>query len=48
MTSDLMTDLEREVIIHAYKKFWSWIEAVMEATWFSLNKCVCYMHVNIP
>jgi hypothetical protein len=32
MTSDLVTDLDREVIIHACKKFWSWIEAVMEAT----------------
>jgi hypothetical protein len=32
MTSDFMTDLDREVIIHACKKFWSWIEAVMEAT----------------
>jgi hypothetical protein len=31
MTSDVMTDLEREVIIHACKYFWSWIEAVMEA-----------------
>jgi hypothetical protein len=32
MTSDVLTDLEREVIIHARKKFRSWIEAVMEAT----------------
>ena len=32
MTSDVMTDLDREVIIHACKRFWSWIEAVMEAT----------------
>jgi hypothetical protein len=32
MTSDLMTVLDREVIIHACKKFWSWIEAVIEAT----------------
>jgi hypothetical protein len=32
ITSDLITDLDREVIIHACKKFWSWIEAVMEAT----------------
>jgi hypothetical protein len=32
MTSDLMTDLDREVIIYACKKFWSWIEAVKEAT----------------
>jgi hypothetical protein len=31
-TSDLMTDPDREVIIHACKKFWSRIEAVMEAT----------------
>ena len=31
-TSDLMTDLDREVIIHAGKKFQPWIEAVIEAT----------------
>jgi hypothetical protein len=30
--SDVITDLDMEVIIHACKKFWSWIEAVMEAT----------------
>jgi hypothetical protein len=34
MTSDVMTDLDRELIIHACKKFWSWIEADMEATGF--------------
>jgi hypothetical protein len=32
MTSDVMTVLDREVILHACKKFRSWIEAVMEAT----------------
>jgi hypothetical protein len=32
MTSNVMTDLDRKVIIHACKKFRSWIEAVMEAT----------------
>jgi hypothetical protein len=32
MTSDVMTDLDREVIIHACKKFQPWIEAVMGAT----------------
>jgi hypothetical protein len=32
MTSDVVTDLDREAIIHACKKFQSWIEAVMEAT----------------
>ena len=32
MTSAVVTDLDREVIIHACKKFQSWIEAVMEAT----------------
>jgi hypothetical protein len=26
MTSDVMTDLDREVIIHACKKFKSWID----------------------
>jgi hypothetical protein len=37
MTSDVMTDLEREVIIHACKKLWSWIETVMKATGFFIN-----------
>jgi hypothetical protein len=37
MTSDVMTYLDREVIIHACKKFWSWIEAVMEATEVSIK-----------
>jgi hypothetical protein len=32
MTSDVMSDLDREVIIHACQKFRSWIESVMEAT----------------
>jgi hypothetical protein len=32
MTSDLMTDLDREVIIHAGKEFQPWIEAVKETT----------------
>jgi hypothetical protein len=32
MTSDVETDLDREVIIHACKKFQSWIEVVMVAT----------------
>jgi hypothetical protein len=32
MTSGVMTYLDREVIIHGCKQFWSWIEAVMEPT----------------
>jgi hypothetical protein len=32
MPSAVVTDLDREVIIHACKKFQSWIEVVMEAT----------------
>jgi hypothetical protein len=32
MTSDVMTDLDKEVVIHAGKKFQSCIGAVMEAT----------------
>jgi hypothetical protein len=30
MTSDVMTDLDKEVIIHVCKKFRFWIAAVME------------------
>jgi hypothetical protein len=32
MISAVVTYLDREVIIHACKKFQSWIEVVMEAT----------------
>jgi hypothetical protein len=32
MTSDIMTDLDRQVIIHVCKQFWSWTKAVMEDT----------------
>jgi hypothetical protein len=32
MISDVMTDLDREVVIPASKKLYSWTEAVMEAT----------------
>jgi hypothetical protein len=43
MTTDLMTDLDRKVIIHACKKFWSWIEAVMEAIGVFINYiCILY------
>ncbi len=44
MTSEVMTDLDREVIINACKKSWSWIEAVMEAT----GIFIIYMHINFP
>jgi hypothetical protein len=46
MTSAVVIDLDREVIIHACKKFQSWIEVVMEATGVFINKCVYYMHIN--
>jgi hypothetical protein len=32
MTTDFMTDLDKEITIHAGKKFKPWIETVMEAT----------------
>jgi hypothetical protein len=32
MIPDVMANLDREVVIHVCKKFWSWIEADMEAT----------------
>jgi hypothetical protein len=45
MTSDVMTDLDREVIIHAYKKFQSWIEALMEDTGvFIKQMCILYAY----
>jgi hypothetical protein len=30
--SEVMADMDREVVIHACKKFWSWIAAVVEAS----------------
>jgi hypothetical protein len=48
MTSDVMTDIDREVIIHACKKFPSWIEAVMEATGVFIKKiCMLYAGFRI-
>ncbi len=42
---DLMTDLDREVIFHAGKKFKPWIEAVMEATRvFIKYMCILYAY----
>jgi hypothetical protein len=32
MIPDVIANLNREVVIHVCKKFWSWIEADMEAT----------------
>ncbi len=32
MIPDVMANLDREVVIHVFKKFQSWIEADMEAT----------------
>jgi hypothetical protein len=32
MIPDVMANLDREVVIHVFKKFRSWIEAGMEAT----------------
>jgi hypothetical protein len=46
MIPDVMANLDREVVIHVCKKFRSWIEADMEATWFLSNKCVIYMNIN--
>jgi hypothetical protein len=30
---EVMANLDREFIIHSYKKFWSRIEAVVDASW---------------
>ncbi len=29
--SEVMADMDREVVIHPCKTFWSWIEAIVEA-----------------
>jgi hypothetical protein len=29
---EVMANMNREFIIHSYKKFWSWIEAVVDAS----------------
>ncbi len=30
--SEIMTEVDREVVIHPYKTFLSWIEAIVEAS----------------
>jgi hypothetical protein len=30
--SEVMADMDREVVIHPCKKFWSWIETIVEAS----------------
>jgi hypothetical protein len=44
--SEVMAKMDREVVIQPCKKFWSWIEAIVEASGDSLSKCVCNMHIN--
>jgi hypothetical protein len=41
-----MTDLDREVVIHAGKKFQPWIEAVMEATGVFIINVYIIMHIK--
>jgi hypothetical protein len=46
MTSDVITDLDREVIIHACQKFWSWIDAVKEANRvFIKDICMLFAYI---
>ncbi len=47
MTSDLMTNLDREVIIHASSSGLG-LRLLWRPLGFSLNKCVIYMHINFP
>jgi hypothetical protein len=44
MISNVMTNLEREVIIHACKKSGLGLRLLWRPLGFSSNKCVCYMH----
>jgi hypothetical protein len=43
MTSAVVTDLDREVIIHTSMKFQSWIEVVMEATHWGFYQINVYI-----
>jgi hypothetical protein len=44
--SEVMADMDREVVIHPCKKFRSRIEATVEARGGFIEKSVCSMHVN--
>jgi hypothetical protein len=46
MILDVMSNLDREVVIHVCKKFKYWIKPDMKATGLSSNKCVIYMNIN--
>jgi hypothetical protein len=47
ITNIVITNIDREIVILLYQRFWSQIEAVMEATGIFIKlMCVCYMHIN--
>jgi hypothetical protein len=46
MTSDVVTDLDRKVIIHAYKNSSLGLGLLWRPLGFLSNKCVYYMHIN--
>jgi hypothetical protein len=48
MTSDVMTDLDREVIIHASRSSGLRLRLSWRPLGFSLDKYVCYMHIYFP
>ncbi len=47
MTSDVMTDLDREVIIHACQSLGLGLSLLWRQLGFSSNKYVCYININL-
>jgi hypothetical protein len=43
--SEVMTEMDREVVLYSCKTFLSRIEAIVEASGL-LSKCPCNMHIN--
>jgi hypothetical protein len=43
---EVMADLDREVDICSYKKFWSRMRLLLVLEGISLNNCVCNMHLH--
>jgi hypothetical protein len=44
---EVMANMDREFIIHSYKKFWSRIEAVVDANGESIHPTIYFIVLNV-
>jgi hypothetical protein len=44
--SEIMTEMDREVVIHPYKTYLSRMRLLWRPVGISWSKCVCNMHIN--